>query len=68
MEILLDRQQASINELDAQAQQMLADAKSLYADTEARTNTTIKQEKDLNALSLTVSEQDQAMVEKERDL
>jgi hypothetical protein len=42
MEILLDKQQASINELDAQAQQMLADAKSLYANTEARTNTTIK--------------------------
>jgi hypothetical protein len=42
MEILLDRQQAAINELDAQAQQMLADAMSMYADVEARTNTTIK--------------------------
>jgi hypothetical protein len=56
MEILLDRQHATINELDAQAQQMLADAKSLYADTEARTNTTIKQELELNVRSLTISE------------
>jgi hypothetical protein len=68
MEILLDRQQAAINELDAQNQEMLAVAKSLHANTEARANTTIKQEEDLNARSPTISEQERAVVERERDL
>jgi hypothetical protein len=57
MEILLDSQQAAVNELDAQAQQKLSDAKSLYANAGARATTTIKQEEDLNARLLTISEQ-----------
>jgi hypothetical protein len=47
---------------------MLANAKSLYADTEAHANTTIKLEEDLNARSLIVSEWERAVVEKEWDL
>jgi hypothetical protein len=47
---------------------MLADVKSLYAEAEARANTTIKQEEDLNAHLLIVSERERAVVEKEQDL
>jgi hypothetical protein len=47
---------------------MLADVKSLYAEAEARANTTIKQEEDLNARLLTVSERERVVVEKEQDL
>jgi hypothetical protein len=47
---------------------MLANAKSLYADSKGIANTTVKQEEDLSARSLTVSERDRAVVENERDL
>jgi hypothetical protein len=55
MEILLDRQQTTVNEIDTQTQQMLPDAKSMYADAEASANTTTKQEEGLNACSLAIS-------------
>jgi hypothetical protein len=47
---------------------MLADATSLYDDAEAYANTTIKLEEDLSVRLLVVSEQERAVVEKERDL
>jgi uncharacterized protein (DUF3084 family) len=68
MEILLDRQQTTVNEIDAQTQQMLPDAKSMYADAEASANTTTKQEEGLNACSLAISKRGWEVVEKERDL
>jgi hypothetical protein len=46
---------------------MLVDAKSIYADVEALTNTTNKQE-DLNECSLTVSEWEHVVVEREHVL
>jgi hypothetical protein len=46
---------------------MLVDAKSIYADVEALTNTTNKQE-DLNECSLTVSEWEHVVVEREQVL
>jgi hypothetical protein len=46
-EELLKRQCVAIDELDATLQDMLADAKELYASAEARANTTIKQKEDL---------------------
>jgi hypothetical protein len=45
--VLLERQRAAINELDAASQQVLSDAKEIYAATEARANTTIQQEEEL---------------------
>jgi hypothetical protein len=68
MAILLDRQHGAIKELNAQSQQMLADAKDMYADAEARTNTTIKQEEGLNARLLIVCKQERVVVEREQDL
>jgi hypothetical protein len=46
-EELLKRQCAAIDELDAMLQEMLANAKELYASADARANTTIKQKEDL---------------------
>jgi hypothetical protein len=47
---------------------MLDDARSLYADVEAYTNTNIKQKEDLNARLIVFSEREWAVVEKEWDL
>jgi hypothetical protein len=42
-EELLERQRATINELDATSQEMLSDAMELYASAEVQGNTTIKE-------------------------
>ncbi len=46
-EELLNRMQTAINSRDRDSQKMLANTKELYASTEARANTTIKQEEQL---------------------
>jgi hypothetical protein len=56
MEILLDRQQDAVNELGAQAQQLLVNAMDLYTNVEARASTTINQEEAFNARILAIIE------------
>jgi hypothetical protein len=68
MEIQLDRRQAVTDHLDAQARKLLDDAKELYAAVKARANATIKQEVDLAACTLVVSEQERAMAKQEQGL
>jgi Golgi nucleoside diphosphatase len=46
-EELLNRLQAAINSRDHDSQQMLAEAKELYASAEARANSKIKQAEEL---------------------
>jgi Skp family chaperone for outer membrane proteins len=46
-EELLNKLQAAINSRNCDSQKMLADAKELYASTESRANSTIKQEEEL---------------------
>jgi hypothetical protein len=43
MEELINIKQAAIEEIDAQSQKMLSEAKELYATAEAYANATIKQ-------------------------
>jgi hypothetical protein len=67
-EELLKRQQAAINELDAASHKILSDAMELYATTEARANTTIKQEEELAVRIRAVVESEQVVLELEQRL
>jgi hypothetical protein len=58
MEALLEKKRSTLEELKAESQKMLADAKDLYATAEASANTTIKKEEDLTTRTLAVSERE----------
>jgi hypothetical protein len=67
MEALLEKKRSTLEELNAESQKMLADAKDLYAMAEASANTTIKKE-DLTTHTLAVSEQEWVVDEMEHKL
>jgi hypothetical protein len=54
MELLLNQGRVVIGLLDAKAQKLMAGAKELYVVAEARANTTIKQQEDLNERTIAV--------------
>jgi hypothetical protein len=62
---LLDQQLVLTNQRDADSQQMVTDAKELYAIAEALTNTLIRQEEDLITRVRPVDEQAHAVKELE---
>jgi hypothetical protein len=57
-EELLNRLQTAINNRDRDSQWMLAEAKELYASTEARANGTIKQAEELVVRVHTIEERE----------
>jgi hypothetical protein len=64
-EELLNRLQTTINSRDHDSQRMLAEAKELYASTEARANGTIKHVEELVVRARTIEEWEQAVDELE---
>jgi hypothetical protein len=54
MELLLNQGRVVIGLLDAKAQKLMVGAKELYVVAEARANTTIKQQQDLNERTIAV--------------
>jgi hypothetical protein len=55
---LLAKDEIAIGELDAQVQKLMEGAKELYAQAEARADTTIKQQEDLNAQATAMAHQE----------
>jgi predicted TIM-barrel enzyme len=68
VEYLLNQERVDIGLLDANAQELMAGAKELYAAVEARANTTIKQQEDLNTCTITVSQRERVVAEREQEL
>jgi hypothetical protein len=68
MEVLYNRRQGMVDELDVQTQKLLHDAKKLYATAEARANATIKQQEDLNTQAVATAQREQAVAEQELKL
>jgi hypothetical protein len=58
VELLLNQERVAIGLLDAKAQETMAGAKELYAMAEAHANTTIKEQEDLNAHTITVGQRE----------
>jgi hypothetical protein len=67
-EELLNRLQTTISSRNRDSQRMLVEAKELYASAEARSNSTIKQAKELAVCVRAVEEQDWAVDELEQNL
>jgi hypothetical protein len=65
-EELLNRLHAAINSHDHDSQQMLAEAKELYASAEARANSKIKQAEELAMRICAIEEREQAVDELEQ--
>jgi hypothetical protein len=55
---LLAKDEIDIGELDAQVRKLMEGAKELYAQAEARADTTIKQQEDLNAQATAMAHQE----------
>jgi predicted TIM-barrel enzyme len=68
VEYLLNQERVDIGLLDTNAQKLMAGAKELYAAVEARANTTIKQQEDLNTCTITVSQRERVVAEREQEL
>jgi hypothetical protein len=57
------KEETAISELDARAQKLMEGGKEWYAQTEARADTTIKQQEDLNVQATTMAQWEQAVAD-----